>query len=217
MVMIQSMLFFSESYSSPPRFLLMNDSRPMAAYPLSQDKEIDFSIITGQYSKNIFHRWAQDHPNQTLYFGIRLELKLMTLEDIKSHPKFIMIVDDKWAVFSKNDKYYQVVNLVNSEGYQITTKSLTSYCVEMKDPMYFYIEKDSLSPVISISIKKEKVRDFQVRVIEELELYKRSISKPELPKIVETPPPKIEETPPPPKEEEPEKKVRGFWDFLKGK
>jgi hypothetical protein len=217
---------FSESYSSPPLFILMNGTRPITAYPLSwsrgfspaQVDNFDFSTISEKESKNLFEMYATEHPDLTVYFGIRLKLGLMTMEQIQAHPKFIKLVG-KWAIFDKKN-YYQIVNTTNSE-YQVPCMTLKFHNSNMDDPMYFYIHKDSLSPVDPIGYKKMEIKDFQKEVIEELKSYIESKKPPviEEPKLEE---PKLEEpvkeepVKEEPKEEpKPEKKVKGFWDFLK--
>lgn len=212
---------FSESYSTPPIFILMDDYRPMTAYPLEQKEKIDFSVISGKESKKIFEDWATEHPNDPVYFGIRLKLGLMTMDEIKANSKFICLVG-KWAIFDRNNNYYQVVNTTNTE-YQVPCKTLNSYNTEMDDPMYFYISKSDLSiasvkglPVNPINIKKAAdSKEFHNEVIEALKL--------QLSKSVESKPIETKKEEPPvhePVKEEPkpeEKKVKGFWDFLKSK
>ena len=184
---------FSESYSSTPVLILLDANRPITAYTI-HDKNIKFAIISGKESKKIFEKWATEHKNEILYFGIRLQLKLMNIDEIKSHPKFIKLVDDKWAIFNRNENYFLVINITNTE-YQVPCMSIDSHNSNMDDPMYFYIDKKTLLPIDSITSKPMGVKDFQNPIIEEVKIYLNSIQNKTI--------------------EEPKKKISKFWNFPK--
>lgn len=78
--------------------------------------------------------------------GIKLKLQLITLDDIKKHPKFIEKIDN-WLLFDHNKDYYICVNS-NPNEYHIPTRSLSQEQFDIEeDPVYYYLSKSDIKPV----------------------------------------------------------------------
>ena len=125
------------------------------------------------------------------------KLYKLTEEDIKSKKEFITKIG-KWLVFDRNSNFYQVVN-TDTNSYEVPGYTLTERCFEMGNPMYFYINKENYSVY---NTHKSDSDEYALDIIS----YLRDMNKP----------PEAEPEPEPPTPDT-KKKVRGFWDFIKGK
>jgi hypothetical protein len=180
--------------------LVLDNINPRIIYPVNKTFNIKYTSISGTIFKKIFEDYAK-RSDDLLYSGVKLKLGTITLDEVKAHVRFIEQVDN-WIVFKRNDNYYIVVNSKPDE-YNIPSVTFTQEKYDIvKEPVFFYLRKSDLKPV-SVAVKELPVHEYHKKVI-------NALKEPE-PKLEE---PKVEE----PKVEEPkEKKVKGFFDFLKNK
>lgn len=120
------------------------------------------------------------------------------MDEIEKNDRYITKIG-KWLVFNRNTNYYMMVNS-ELNNYQLTTETLKNQYYDMTDPMYWYLEKETGKTYREIQF--EGVND----VINDLFKYEKSKSndKGDIDEFAD-------------KTEPIEKKVKGFWDFLKKK
>ena len=177
----------SETYSSYPVMIVLDDSYPHGFYPTNKQHDVKYATLSGSSSKKIFEDYAKRSDNE-LYLGVKLKLGLTTLDQIKERRKFITTID-KWIIFDRNENYYLVVNS-NPEKYSIPTLTFAQAQEEIdEDPVFFYLSKSTLTPH-SRQSKSITIRDYHKLIIDGL----KGQSKQEDPKS-----------------------VKSFWDFLKRK
>jgi hypothetical protein len=177
----------SETYSSYPVMIVLDDTYPHGFYPTNNQREIKYATLSGVGSKKIFEDYARRSDSE-LYLGVKLKLGLTTLDQIKERKKFITTID-KWMVFDRNENYYLVVNS-NPDEYSVPTLTFVQSQEDIdEDPVFFYLNKSTLEPH-SRQAKSIPIRDYHKLVIDEL----KGGSKQEDPKS-----------------------VKSFWDFLKRK
>lgn len=134
-----------------------------------------------------------------IYFdGIKLANGLKTLEDIKSNSIFLKKVG-KWIIFNRN-KYYLIVNSELGD-FEIPTHTKVKYNCEMKNPMAWYLNKETFRPQSNSYVR---VRDFHREVMDAIESERLGMK----PKVE----PSVEKL-----KEDTNKKVGGFWDFFRGR
>lgn len=193
-------LLLSESYSNIPIILSLDNTQPKVVYPINTQGEVKYSSIGGKLAKLIMEEYAKKSTDN-LYSGIKLKLGILSIDEIKKSEKFVMQVDN-WIVFSRNKDYYIVVNS-NPKDYNVPTISFgkCQYDID-EDPLFFYLGKNDLVPV-SVAVRPIKVQPFHKKVIDGLKLSK------------EKPKTEIDNQDFKDSERPEEKKVKGFWDFLK--
>lgn len=140
----EAYITLSESYSSSPVLLLFNSYSCYGFYPVSQSENMKYSDISGSISKSLFEKYALNSES-LIYSGVQLKLKKITEEEITSNPAFIKKID-KWFILDHNDNYYVVVNSDPGESYHIPTKTLTTECWEMENPVFWYLHKEKNTP-----------------------------------------------------------------------
>jgi hypothetical protein len=175
----------SETYSSFPVMIVLDDTYPHGFYPTNKQREIKYATLSGSISKKIFEDYARRSDSE-LYLGVKLKLGLTTLEQIKERKKFITTID-KWMVFDRNENYYLVVNS-NPDQYSVPTLTFTQAQEDIdKEPIFFYLNKSTLIPHSHRS-KPIPIRDYHKLVIGVL----KGEDKQEDPKV-----------------------VKSFWNFLR--
>ena len=185
----------SQTYSSTPAFICLNEKTPIGYFAVNGDN-LNFAHLSGAVSRKLLEDYALKSDN-TLYYGVKLKLGQITEQDVVSHSKFIKRIGN-WFIFDHNKGWYKIVN-ADPKRYEIPTQSKNAKCWGMGQPLYFYVEKDRNSSNPVYNTKREDWKDYATEVIS----YLREKDKP------------VEEPKQEPKPEE--KKVRGFWDFLKRK
>jgi hypothetical protein len=191
---VELYLLLSESYSYYPIMLALDHLNPRGIYPVDKVNDLEYTSISGQIGKKVFEDYAK-RSDDILYSGVKLKLGTITLDEVKAYDRFIKQVDN-WIVFKRNDNYYIVVNSKPDE-YNIPCVTFTQEEFDIdKEPVSFYLRKSDLKPV-SMAVKELPIHEYHQKVIDALK----------------EPDPKLEE----PKEEPKEKKVKGFFDFLKKK
>ena len=181
-------IYSSKTYSSMSGFLLCNSNLVKTFYPTYSEKDIQFTNLSGDFSKKILEDYAMK-SNDTLFSGIYLSKGKLTKDEVKSNKNYINKVG-KWIIFDRNTDFYQVVN-TDTSSYEVPSYTMKKKSFEMNNPMYFYVNKQTYK--VYNTDKSDSDR-YSGSVIG----YLRELNKPEV---------KVE----------PKKKVRGFWDFLKGK
>lgn len=189
----------SQTYSSTPVFICLNEKTPIGYFPVNNNK-LNFAHLSGAVSRKILEDYALKSDN-TLYYGVKLKLGQITEQDVESHEKFIKRIGN-WFIFDHNKGWYKVVNAA-PKRYELPTQSKNSKCWEMGHPLYFYVKKDMSSSELVYNTNREDWEGYATEVIS----YLKELNKP-----VEEPKPQTE-----PEVNPEEKKVRGFWDFLKRK
>lgn len=155
----------SQSYSYHPSMIVLNGSCPYGFYPVNTKHDVKYSILSGEISKKIFEDYAKESSNM-IYYGVKLKLGLITIDDIKKDEDFINIVDN-WMIFNRNDKYICVVNS-NPVEYNIPTMTFTQEQFDFDvEPVFFYLRKDGLKPV-SFSTKDLPIKVYHQKVIDVL-------------------------------------------------
>jgi len=192
----------SETYSSRIGIILFNNSLPKVLYPVESTKvrDLTFSNLAGSISKSLIENYAL-RSNDTLYYGIKLIKGQITMDDFEFDKRFISKVG-KWLIFNRNSDYYQVIN-TEMNSYEIPTYCLNASAFNMGNPMYFYVHKHNFEvyntqPSDYNEYATDVIQFLKQRTIEE---YKKTTKETDTKKA----------------EPEKEKKVRGFWDFLKRK
>lgn len=199
---------FSEGYCFYPIILVLNKSQPNILRTIKTDSI--YTEIVNKKLKSILEEYALRSTSE-VYLGVKLKLGKITMSEIEKNPKYVGKVD-RWLIFSRNDKYYLIVNSELKE-YQVPTRTLKTAYHNMTDPMYWYFDRETKTPYKDVSF------DGIIPVIN----FIKDIQEEVIPAIVEEPktiePGKTipDETRTMSKTDEPEKKVKGFWDFLKGK
>lgn len=97
----------SQSYSSYPLMIVLNNLCPMLFYPLREKNDIKYGTLNSEITKKLFEDYAKESSNE-IYYGVKLKLGLITIDDIKKDEDFIDIVDN-WIIFNRNDKYLSVM------------------------------------------------------------------------------------------------------------
>lgn len=120
----------------------------------------------------------------SIYAGILLNSGDVTMDQVEKTKSFIKKVG-KWLIF-EIESHYQVVNTDVSD-FQIPTFSLNSESHDMENPAFFYIEKDLMS---LYKIRNGDHEGYSKEVIDYLKSLRKEVK------------------------DIPQKKVKGFWDFL---
>lgn len=186
-------IYSSKTYSSMCGLLLCNSNLVKTFYPTYSEKDIQFTNLSGDFSKKILEDYAM-RSNDTLFSGIYLSKGKLTEDEVKLNKNYINKIG-KWLIFDRNTDFYQVVN-TDTSGYEVPSYTMKRKSFEMNNPMYFYVNKQTYK--VYNTDKSDSDR-YSGEVIG----YLRELNKPEI---------KVE----PKVKVEPKKKVRGFWDFLKG-
>ena len=191
-------LVCSETYSSTPVFICLNEKTPIGYYPVNRNKDqgLNFAHLSGGVARKLLEDYALK-SNNTLYYGIKHKLGQITEQEVESHKRFIKRIGN-WFIFDHNEGWYKIVN-ADPKRYELPTQTKNAKCWEMGHPFYFYVNKHRNSSNVVYNTKREDWEDYATEVIS----YLREKDKP------------VEEPKQEPKPEE--KKVRGFWDFLKRK
>lgn len=201
---------FSQSYSHPPVLFVLNES-VVYIYFTSENKDPEH-YFNNPTNIDVSHDVLIDKAKKCdniLYSGIKLRNNLMTMEEIEKNKKFIKKVG-KWLIFDRNKNYYLIVNsLEGDKEVSIPTKSRNGMVQDdMENPMYWYLEKESFFTCTVSTRGYRPTKDYHELVIDFLKNYKpEEEAKPEENKT------EIDIK----SEPESEKKVKGFFDFLKRK
>lgn len=132
-------VLFSQTYSSTPLMILINDNLIIGLYLTNDKSEIKFANISGKYSKKMINEYAEKSSDK-LFSGIKLKLGFTTLEEIEKEKKFIKKIG-KWLIFDRNDDYYMIINS-ELKDYEIPTETMNGIkCYNMNDPVYWYLNK----------------------------------------------------------------------------
>jgi len=139
----------------------------MLFYPLREKNDIKYGTLNSEIKKKLFEDYAKESSNE-IYYGMKLKLGLITIDDIKKDEDFVDIVDN-WIIFNRNDKYLSVVNS-NPIEYHIGSTSFTKeqFDFEEEEPIFFYLKKESLKPVSGWLIKDLPIRSYHQKVIDVL-------------------------------------------------
>jgi hypothetical protein len=203
---------FSKTYTYPPLTILMSNSYIYTFYPFDTGEDSNFTLqysdISGKQSMKVVEDYARKSES-SVYSGIKLKIGQITMDQILSHPDFRIVVGDKWVVFEKKTVYL-VVNL-KPVSYEVAGVSYDQSKYNMEDPVMFYVNKGSYNILKKFGDGFEK-KDFHDSVIEEIRDMERG-------KIGNTEPEQSHGESPKTRIDpiEPEKKVKGFWSFLKKK
>lgn len=177
-------MFLSKSYSNYPILFIINDLCPMLFYPINRTAvkksgesiDIKYGSLTGEFVKKTFEDYAKKSSNE-IYYGVKLKLGLITIDDIKKDKDFIDMVDN-WIIFNRNDKYLSVVNS-NPIEYHIPGASFTKeqFDFEEEEPIFFYLRKEDLKPVSWWMTKNLPIRSYHQKVIDVLKSKESSNKK----------------------------------------
>ena len=187
---------FSKSYSNIPIILTVKNSGIEIIFPIHKDYDSNhkFSKCAIMTRNGSVLEFIEDEIKNGLddeyYSGIELAIGTKTLEEIKSNKNFIMQVGD-WLVFNRNDNYYLIVNINASVDLNIPSRTFSKTNNEMDNPIAWYLDKRTKKP-----FRCDILKDYNILIIDAI--YKDKVEPVEK------------------ESEEKEKKVRGFWDFLKG-
>jgi hypothetical protein len=201
---------FSSSYSFIPAILILNTYNFNVIFPTNkfykeENALTKYATIESGGGKKIILDYIKDKDNP--YFdGIKLKNNMTTIEDIKGEELF-MGQFGKWLIFDRNDKYYLIVN-TDVDEIQMMSSTLVSTNYEMDNPIAWYLDKKTMD-IWKPSTINMSLKDFHKEVIGYIKdtfIKKQDEVKPE-PIVVN-----IKEDP-----EETDKKVSGFWDFIKRK
>jgi len=136
---------FSKSYSAMPVFLIFNSTYPLGFFPSKDEKYNLLYADLVNNSAKLLDDYASRHLDYNLYSGLNYKNNKLTLDNIKSIPEFIVIIDDKWVVYDHNN-YYMIVNLSPKE-YHITSTTYKKVSHPEDDAIYFYIDKNTFKPM----------------------------------------------------------------------
>jgi hypothetical protein len=103
-------LLLSKSYSFAPMVLKLRDrSTPiLRVFTTNKNKLYLLDIVPENSAGKAITEYVQV-PRNTSYIGIRIKLGLITVEQAKDNPQFILQVG-KWLVFYWNDEHYIAVD-----------------------------------------------------------------------------------------------------------
>jgi len=178
-------ILLSKGYDHCPILLLLNSSYISTFYPKNGDHALNTTF------SNIKSKTGQSiitnfakKDRSSIYAGILLNSGDVTMDQLEKNKYFIKKVG-KWLIFDKKS-HYQVVNTDVSE-FQIPTFSLNSESHNMENPAFFYIGRDLMN---LYKIRNGDHEGYSKEVIDYLKSLRKEVK------------------------DIPQKKVKGFWDFL---
>jgi len=188
-------LHLSKTYSYPPVIVRLRDkSLPCVQINTFDKKKLVLATISigdsGKLVGKVVGEYVKN-PTNIAYIGIKIKLGLITLEEVKLLEDFISQVG-KWLVFHWNKDYYIVIDSNTSAAKLPVMDTLGNlHWDDPNDgetPSFYLIDKESFTS------EKFNAPPEHDEIIKQLKELNRS----EEPKV----------------ETKPEKKVKGFWDFL---
>jgi hypothetical protein len=187
----------NKSYGYIPVMLLLSDTLFVGIFPTnSKDKDdyLKYVNLTKYTVNTVILDYIKDKDDY-LFDGIKLAYGLITEEEIIKNRKKFVGKYDKWLIYDRNENYYLVVNTDVGEEFGIPSRTFMGFndANYIKNPMFFYINKNTMRPIITKEVTIEDHHQKVINYIKEVILDGR-----------------FEETP-----KEPEKKVDGFLDFFK--
>jgi hypothetical protein len=170
-------LLLSKSYSFAPMVLKLRDrSTPiLRVFTTNKNKLYLLDIPPENSAGKAITEYVQV-PRNTSYIGIRIKLGLITVEQAKDNPQFLLQVG-KWLVFYWNDEHYIVVD-TEPQDYVIPVMDLYG------NEYWSNSEKIDVLPIFYfIDSKKIKNVDVMIDTPESQEILRQlSIRNPENPK-----------------------------------
>jgi hypothetical protein len=195
---------FSKDYNFIPLFLVFNNYSITVFFP-SESCDISPVSLIKDNTKKIILDYAKK-SDSFYFYGIKLANNLMTMEDIQNEKRFL-VKFGKWFIFENINKSHYII--VNGEYNDTVDFVVSNYSVleggdgnlDLNNPVAWFIHKKTMKPVLQKFNENVStyvpIKEYHTEVIEFL--------KKNYPSEI------IEEKP---KEE---KKVKGFFDFLKRK
>lgn len=153
----ENYLFLSKLYNFVPIILRIREKSFPCLRIFNNNKKVMhlFSLNDDGFATTALNDYVQK-PQNVSYIGIKIKLGLLTVEEAKENPAFILQVG-KWLVFEWNDDYFIAVDSEPGE-YVLPVMDLagneywTSHGSERNLlPMFYYIDKEKMKNA-SVSI-----------------------------------------------------------------
>jgi hypothetical protein len=186
---------FSIKYDFIPVLLIINKYDISIFFPSNNENNKPIPSRLGTLSGTLDSDYIRN-SNDIYFDGIKLSRNQITIDDISAKKEFLSKFK-KWIIFDKGD-FYLIVN--TDVDVEVPTHTNVQSCLDLENPLAFYIHKKTMKPVM-VKINLNNI----IKVVEKsyhtevIEFLKKNY------------PIEITENP---KEE---KKVKGFFDFLKRK
>jgi len=189
---------FSKNYEFLSPLLIFKDSSITIFLP-SKNVNISPTSLKSEHIKKIIIDYVK-RSDSIYFYGIKLANNLMTMEDIQNENKFVTKFG-KWLIFENSERHYIIVNGEYNDNVDFPiSNSIFESIIDFNNPVAWYIDKKNMKPVFQKFNENLStyvpIKEYHTEVIEFLKKNYPST---------------IEENP---KEE---KKVKGFFDFLKRK
>jgi len=130
---------FSPTYNESVFLLMMNPNYFYVLRLINDEDDKEPINLGAKDSLEVVNDYAEK-SDDNIYDGIKLKLGKTTLNEITAKDKFITIIDEKWAIFDRNDNYFLVVNL-KLDVYSICCRYIKGENANLKNPVFFYIDK----------------------------------------------------------------------------
>jgi hypothetical protein len=160
-------MYSSKTYSDITGFLLFDIKLIRAFYPknISDASKITHVRIESGISKKLLEDYAMRHDWRILS-GIHLLKGKKTITQIMNNKYFFHRVG-KWLIF-ENENYYQVVN-TDTDTYEIPTYAINTSSFDMKNPMFFYVDKKTYEVFMTNKTLSSSYADEVIKYIKSIE------------------------------------------------